>query len=80
MYGPRLVNVTRRIAAQTTDMNAANVACLGDVGVDGIGCGGRLPLKIARSNAARIKTATEITAKICIEESGAKNPPRSMAQ
>jgi hypothetical protein len=60
------------MAAQTTEMNAANVACLGDVGVDGIDCGVRLPLKIATSNAPRIRTAIELTAKICIEESAEK--------
>jgi hypothetical protein len=78
-YGPRVVNVTSRMAAQTMDMNTANVACFGVVGVDGIGCGGRLPLKIATSKAATIKTAIEITGKICIEKSST-NPARSMTQ
>jgi hypothetical protein len=42
--------------------------------------GERLPLKRATHNAARIMIATEVTAQICIEESGTKNPLRSMKQ
>lgn len=63
------MNVRSIVAAQRRDMNAANVACFGDVGVDGIGCGGRLPLKIAMSKAATSKTPTVTPGKISIAQS-----------